>query len=566
MGGCADGPPARLGRDVMRTIAWRLSLAAGLALSLLVPGMASGAFGPPIPDDGGDGTACVANCSTAQASDGGAIDILDSVDDIAENDPSRSDDDVLILQTRMSRTSLRPGDEITWLFDSDADPRTGDSSGFERRVRLIGAQPGQAPGFVLERVTGPSSFVLVDDVPLALRTDNVLLRIKTSDLGMSRGRPFGFVVRATYTPQDARAGGPPTFADRAPETGNYRREIIPPPTVGPAVTLGTATPDVDRVVVTGTVDSQSPLRSVYGVEYGTTPALGMSRLPAATVGPGPVAARVEVPGLSPGTLYFYRLVATNTFDAVPRVAASAISTFTTLARQPPGIGAVSGVAVSRSGARLLGSVNPNGSPTQYRFEFGPTARYGRATSTRSAGGGTAPAAVSEEIASLQPGRTYHFRLVATSPAGESRSEGRTFRSRGDPRLSARIRASARCSGRDASRRCRVGRLRVLLSVRAPVGLPRVASASLAGARVRLGCLRGCRRPASVVVAKSRSVDLTALVRGLRVRPGAVLEIRVTRRGTVGLARRLTVSGAGRGVVRVKTCRLTARPGGACRRI
>jgi len=70
--------------------------------------------------------------------------------------------------------------------------------------------------------------------------------------------------------------------------------------------------------------------------------------------------------------------------------------------------------VSQNQATLNGTVNPNGTQTNYVFQYGTTTAYGRTSSTASAGAGTAPVAASRNVTGLAPGTTYHYRIVATN--------------------------------------------------------------------------------------------------------------------------------------------------------
>ncbi|MGA8296249.1 MAG: G1 family glutamic endopeptidase [Acidimicrobiales bacterium] len=79
----------------------------------------------------------------------------------------------------------------------------------------------------------------------------------------------------------------------------------------------------------------------------------------------------------------------------------------------------SATSITSSGATLNGTVNPNGSATEYFFEYGTTTRYGSATSPVSAGSGRSSIAVSAPISSLSASTTYHFELVAVNSRGTS---------------------------------------------------------------------------------------------------------------------------------------------------
>lgn len=79
----------------------------------------------------------------------------------------------------------------------------------------------------------------------------------------------------------------------------------------------------------------------------------------------------------------------------------------------------SATSITANSATLNGSVNPNGLATTYYFQWGTTTSYGNNTPTQSVGSGTAAQNVSALISGsgLNPGTTYHYRLVASSSAG-----------------------------------------------------------------------------------------------------------------------------------------------------
>jgi hypothetical protein len=66
--------------------------------------------------------------------------------------------------------------------------------------------------------------------------------------------------------------------------------------------------------------------------------------------------------------------------------------------------------------RLLGSVEPNKSDTQYWFEFGKTTAYDDPTSPTPTldAGSEGTAIVGQDLTGLEPGSTYHFRITATN--------------------------------------------------------------------------------------------------------------------------------------------------------
>lgn len=78
------------------------------------------------------------------------------------------------------------------------------------------------------------------------------------------------------------------------------------------------------------------------------------------------------------------------------------------------------------GATLYATVDPNGSETTYRFEYGFDTSYGRSTPEQSAGAGMDGGIVRASVSGLAPGTTYRYRVVATNVHGTTRAEYRTF--------------------------------------------------------------------------------------------------------------------------------------------
>jgi hypothetical protein len=77
-------------------------------------------------------------------------------------------------------------------------------------------------------------------------------------------------------------------------------------------------------------------------------------------------------------------------------------------------------------ATVGGTVNPNGEATTWHVEYGKTTTYGTDTASVSAGSGTANTSVTATLTNLEPGTTYHYRLVATNSAGTTYGADATF--------------------------------------------------------------------------------------------------------------------------------------------
>jgi hypothetical protein len=83
-----------------------------------------------------------------------------------------------------------------------------------------------------------------------------------------------------------------------------------------------------------------------------------------------------------------------------------------------------------SSATLRGKVSSNGVESQYYFEYGPTTAYGSKTKELSAGAGPNWVKESQDVSGLEPGATYHYRIVASNSGGTTRGVDREFSTKG----------------------------------------------------------------------------------------------------------------------------------------
>jgi hypothetical protein len=205
--------------------------------------------------------------------------------------------------------------------------------------------------------------------------------------------------------------------------GGGSAAVAASPTVmtGPITSVATT-----RATANGTVNPNGQATKWY-FDFGTTTSYGRKT---ATTSAGSGMANVHVSaslaGLAPGTTYHYRLVASNA--AGTRRGADGI--FTTLAAPVVATGSV--LSLTSTSATLSGTVDPNGRPTTWYVDYGTSTKYGSRTAPRSAGSGTRATSVSTHVSKLNPGRLYHYRVVATSDAGTSRGADRTFSTGGPP--------------------------------------------------------------------------------------------------------------------------------------
>jgi hypothetical protein len=128
----------------------------------------------------------------------------------------------------------------------------------------------------------------------------------------------------------------------------------------------------------------------------------------------------------------------------------------------PSVATQPATAVSLTGATLNGTVNPAGDATNYHFEYGTTTAYGTSTAVQSAGSDAVAHAESATITGLQPGTTYHYRLVASNSTGTSAGPDVTVTTAPLPQIS---------SAKESHRTWRASNKRASISKKkkAPVG-------------------------------------------------------------------------------------------------
>ena len=116
---------------------------------------------------------------------------------------------------------------------------------------------------------------------------------------------------------------------------------------------------------------------------------------------------------------------TTTTSTNPTTTTTTSTTTTTL----PAPSVITGSAnpVGTATATLSGTVRPNGVNTGYSFQYGRSGIYGLTTTNTSVGAGSGEVYVSENVAGLEPGAEYHFRIVGASSVGTSYGSNQTFK-------------------------------------------------------------------------------------------------------------------------------------------
>lgn len=212
----------------------------------------------------------------------------------------------------------------------------------------------------------------------------------------------------------------------------------------PAVEDGSAT-DINSssAVLEAQVNAENQA-TTYRFEYATNPALSGARTLGETSVEGfgaETAGPVSLSGLEANTPYYWRLSATNATGTTE----GPIQEFLTLPNVPIATtGAAS--AITSTSATIFGSVDPGteGYATQdttsYYFQYGPTTSYGSQVPLSPGEVGEGEHAVQEtaDLQGLEPGATYHYRIVAVNgPEGATQAsfgEDETFTTTAIPPL------------------------------------------------------------------------------------------------------------------------------------
>jgi hypothetical protein len=192
-----------------------------------------------------------------------------------------------------------------------------------------------------------------------------------------------------------------------------------------------------NAVLHGSVNPNGQATTYY-FQWGLTSAYGITGHPH-SAGKGTIARAVSASatGLIPGTTYHYHLVAASksgTSIGVDR-------TFKTGGHPPPGVSTGPATALGKFTATPTGTVSTNGEATTWVFQYGLTASYGSQTFGATVPASTVSATVSQQLQGLEPGVTFHYRLVAfhrTAPA--SYGADQTFMTLPYPRPQPRIHA------------------------------------------------------------------------------------------------------------------------------
>lgn len=201
------------------------------------------------------------------------------------------------------------------------------------------------------------------------------------------------------------------------------RTVVTAPPDPPTIRETNATEIGDTGATLSTIVNPGFGETKYGFEYGTNSTNAFESAGSSPLGPDDSdhSFSVNLEGLAPGTTYQYRVFAVS-FGGTTH---SPTFTFTTL--DVPAIVSDGVSGVTQTAAVLSAQLNPNRSSTTYHFEYGPAPSYGSSTrESTSLGADGVIHGASVQLSGLQPGTTYHFRVVATNAVGKTADGDQVF--------------------------------------------------------------------------------------------------------------------------------------------
>lgn len=294
------------------------------------------------------------------------------------------------------------------------------------------------------------------------------------------------------------------------------------------VTLGSA-------VLHGTINPNGSATTYY-FQWGITNGYGSaSAVRPAGKGIKPVSVQATAGGLTPGTTYHYRLVASNHSGT----SVGADRTFRSAGHPPAQVTTGPVTALNASGATLTGSINPNGQSTTWYFQWGNLNSLSQQTAPQSLKASNGTQGVSWPLQGLlNPGTLYQYRLVAVHQ-GSATTYGPTAIFMTYPSVRPYPRVSAFTAPRHRHRRRRPLIFTTFGRISGPSWLP--AQYACAG-EVAVRFFHGHRRVRQTFAAVNPSCAFSAsttfprLPRGRNIHPPVHLRVVVTYLGTPYLAR------------------------------
>jgi hypothetical protein len=263
---------------------------------------------------------------------------------------------------------------------------------------------------------------------------------------------YGSIAPCAETPAEIGTGTGPVavhadLSGLAPQGTVYyfRLAAVYPAPTGTATAFGQNFATPNTVITTAASSIASTSATLNGMvnpdgvamtqclfEWGPEKAPGLTTQPypetapcvpnAAGIGTGTsaVAVHADLSGLDIGSVYHFRLRAADASGPILGLDESLKTT-------GPVIAAAWATNVVRTEATLKAQINPEAQATSYRFEWGTDASYGSETAESAVGSDSSQHTVSNALGGLQPGTTYHYRVVATNSVAENLGPDQVFK-------------------------------------------------------------------------------------------------------------------------------------------
>jgi hypothetical protein len=207
------------------------------------------------------------------------------------------------------------------------------------------------------------------------------------------------------------------------KSGANTISVFGPPVVIPDITVDEAEVGHEEATVHADIGlAGGPSANACVVEYGLTKGYGSE----APCNPSPIyssdtSVSADLPSLFTEADYHYRLKVGNpngtnlTFDNVLHTVAVLKAKTESVTNLTP------------TSATFNGVLDPDGMDTEYKFQYGLDTKYDLETDWAGAGSAAGVTPVTPvDVTKLQPGRTYHYRLVAENELGTTYANDRTF--------------------------------------------------------------------------------------------------------------------------------------------
>jgi hypothetical protein len=362
-----------------------------------------------------------------------------------------------------------PGEPFPEAEDNEkvAEPVTGLEGSTEYTVCLIAANPAQpaesTQGSPVKFKTLASKPVIVSETPTAITPFDASLeavlnperRVTTyhfeyalTKLAVEKSEGTSFGESSTPAASESQGTGPIDIGGGLTPSTTYFFRIVTSSangaTNGPVESFETTpleAPVIDSESVTGVTQTNAELHALINPNYqetsfqfrlGESPAYGLGPLPALPAGLGgagfsgelPAAVNLQTPEevkLEPNTEYHYEALATNGTGTTEGHTALGDQTFLTLPN-PPSASTGKVLSLAASSATVAGLVDPGSGghhaqdDTTYYFEYGHATTYGLRVPNPvgDAGEGAGAREVQAILNGLEPGRSYHYRIVASN--------------------------------------------------------------------------------------------------------------------------------------------------------